>query len=209
MTLHQWTRVLLEARQTVPWLTLVCWHALGFRANNVNELRSFVRWAALPDYFTSSGASLTGWNNDLVRAHAAVHEEILLYGSSANSTLVLLRRGNSPMTASWRPRADGATLIVTAKELQAIITPLSAPSVAFELPSTPESVCAVEMDPEIPLELSTVQLPAIKYLLRGSARLINVYPPDYAREMRPPLIAAPTDASAVMKAAQLSSQTMP
>ena len=80
---------------------------------------------------------------------------------------------------------------------------------AFELPSTPESVCAVEMDPEIPLELSTVQLPAIKYLLRGSARLINVYPPDYAREMRPPLIAAPTDASAVMKAAQLSSQTMP
>jgi hypothetical protein len=157
------------------------------------------------------------------------HRGVLLGGSSpARSTLVMLRRTNSPMTGAWRPSPDRATLLVTAEELAALTVlpdptarsvgqtnvkaavfasvPATAPTgpdskPVLELPMTMDGVCAVEMEPELATQLYNSQLPAINTMLLGRGWFIHAYPADRGPEMKLPHIVAPADPAAVIDAA--------
>ena len=200
LTLHQWTQTLLDARKHAPWLTLFAWHALGFSTTQVHELRLLTHWARLPDTFTSPTSSTNGWPEPLVRTHRVVHDGVLLRKSAPATTVVMLRRARSPLTAQWRPAADVATLVLTAVQFADLLAPAPG-ALPLELPLTNERVCAVEMDHELGRELYSSQLPEIQRLLRGYAKLVYAYAADRGRDMKTPSIVAPSDITAVARRA--------
>ncbi|HSL70033.1 MAG TPA: hypothetical protein VK864_07300, partial [Longimicrobiales bacterium] len=208
MTLAQWTRTLLLARRKVlypaapegtdlSWLTFYAWHALGFRSLGDINIQKLAEWAGIGVEFSTGGAS-GHWPFQLQRAYKAIQDGHLFNtGETPISTLIMIRRTKSPMTAAWRPVPDAAVLLVTADELSEFRQ--GSPGPRLELPITNERLCAIEMEPELATHLYNLQLPAIKLLFQGGW-LIYVYPADRGREMKMPNVVAPPDAQVVIEA---------
>ena len=207
MTLHQWTRALLKARggskrpefSTQQWLTFFAWHALGFRANGEHHVSVFARWAGVDwSLFRAGGAASSP---ELLNTFVLIHERTLLQGGESRespNTLVMLRRGNSPMTAHWRPTPGTAALLMTGDELEELEK--MADSNQMELPRGSFNVCALEMEPELHTKAFQEQLPALKRLLPEST-IVYVHSKDPGRDTRLPKVVNPPDAENVVRSA--------
>jgi hypothetical protein len=213
MTLQQWTRALVLGRKGLPnaldpfltsgaGITLHAWHALGFRATADAQLSVFAEWAGFPAYFAQRyPPDLPNWPEELRKLHSAVYEQnVLLNQVVPYTTLIMIRRTNSPLTAPWRPVPDVATLLVTSDELVALTAVGSPMFGTLQLPPTSTQVCAVEMEPELATHLYSTQLPLIRSLVE-QAVLAYVYPADRGREMKSPNVVAPTDPMQVVNEA--------
>ena len=206
MTLQQWTKALLAAREKERWLTIFVWHALGFCAQTIIELGRFARWAGLPDDFATSAVSNTAWPEEIQRTFRATRDGVLLGRPMPSATAVVLRRSKSPMTDGWRPLDDTATLVLTANELTQLTKPRSSTTTTevFTLPFTGDRVCAVEMEPEFGYStLYAEQLPTIKALFANQdTYLVHGYQSDPGREIRQPAVVAPPDLMALINTAR-------
>jgi hypothetical protein len=211
MTLQQWAKALVAARTGPhPWLTLFAWHALGFRSSSQFELQLLIGWASIAPT-SALEVQMAGANQLFDRTVNLVNEHKLLSGRPPATILIMLRRKNSPMTATWRPVPDAAVLLISADELKQFSPPekgeaMGQPALALPLGDT--TVCAVEMDPELAANLYTSQLPFLKQLLKNPW-LIYVYDVDRGREMKAPNVVAPQDPLGVIEAASRTRSPLP
>jgi hypothetical protein len=201
MTLHQWTRALLGSRNARAnngpppvWLSFFAWHVLGFRSAGLVNETTFAQWAGVN--FPSPGTYPPEVQVPLDRTIRMIRERQLLFAMTSPSTLLMLRRLKSPLTAQWRPVDGIASLIISSDELADVARMRGGEPMA--LPLTPPTTAAFEMPVDLQTQFDRTQ--ATVGNLIGGAFMIYVYTANSSPVTLSPSIVDPDSPRSVIDA---------